>query len=317
MRISLEVAALILCSAIVGTLLSALMSYGIFTVANIGDPYDRFEIFTRIALVVILTSVLLYFYLRASRISGAARYGVQVNVFLVVFGIGALAALLDPFTPIRQELNWIRYPTAIILTLAGLVLLRTALFAPRHPVYRVLGGGLGAVLIAAAADELFEFHEQVDGENVGLSNAAVDISGQDFVTLAVAVTAILVACVAFYVVAFFAKRGIFGTGGREVLAAKFIVAAGVSFLSAMLLDTFNPALSDLAHVILSPFFSGDHVLIGGGQLDGHVRTLANSMEEFLEMGAAVLLLAAAVSFRSETRESGTPVSGTAPAQPRA
>lgn len=59
MRISLEVAALILCSAIVGTLLSALMSHGIFTVANIGDPYDRFEIFTRIALVVILTSVIL------------------------------------------------------------------------------------------------------------------------------------------------------------------------------------------------------------------------------------------------------------------
>lgn len=199
-------------------------------------------------------------------------------------------------------MNFIRYPTAIVLTVSGLLLLRAALIRNRHVMLRVLSGGLGALLIVAAADEILQLHERlavVVGS--GYFNETTGISTQDMSTFLVAVAGILVASIAHRIVRSFAERGVLGVGGREVAAAELFLAAGVAFLSAMLLDTFDDVFAGTARAGISLILPEGHTLISGQDLNSYFILLANSIEEILEFTAAVILLSMALVYNFETR----------------
>ncbi|WP_162651292.1 hypothetical protein [Lentilitoribacter sp. Alg239-R112] len=59
-------------------------------------------------------------------------------------------------------------------------------------------------------------------------------------------------------------------------------------------------MARLSCIWFLPVLSPDHILFVGQTLNGYVETLTNSVEEFLEYAAAVLLLSPAMVCRSET-----------------
>lgn len=258
------------------------------------------ELFARIVIVVALAGLAISI-IRAPNIPQRTDYELRVHFMLAIYAAGVLLALLDPFSQIRNELNVIRYPTALVLTIAGALLAHSSLTAQRHIVLRVSSGGLGMLLIAAAADEILEFHERLGGMNDMYLNKATGISSADMSTLFVAMAGILVALMTRRMVRYFAKRGIFGADGREVAAADLFMAAGIAFLVAMLLDTFDTVFSNMARLGLSQVLSEGHTIFSGQALNGYVETLANSIEELLEFAAAILLLSTAITYRSERR----------------
>ena len=300
-RVTLGVAKVALLSLAMGIVVSGLIQLLLFSsgIASKLQPFHLHELFTSVAILVVFVAVAI-FVVRSSEIPTRNEFGLRIHGMWAIYGLGVCLALLDPFHGIKQELNVIRYPTALVLTFAGWLLLRTV-FSERHLVLKLAGAGLGLLLIAAAADEILQLHERLKTTRDSAINQATGLESQDLGTLFVAVTGILVAIIARRVVGAFAGRGVFGIDGREIAATDFFLAAGLAFLAAMTLDSFDTVLTAVAREIFSVFISGEHPLTTGSEIGDYVETLANSIEEFLEYGAAVMLLCTAIVFRSETR----------------
>ena len=119
-------------SLVFGILLAAFAVNLVFAtgLADGLEKHHLHELLARIAIVVALTGLAIVI-IRAPDIPQRTDYGLRVDIMLAVYGAGALIALLDPFSQIRNELNIIRYPTAIVLVTAGVLLARSSLIAIR------------------------------------------------------------------------------------------------------------------------------------------------------------------------------------------
>lgn len=301
-KVSIVVILVSTLSLIVGIAAAIFVINLVLTTGLAGNPNVNHlhELFARFAIVLALVGFAIAIF-QAPSIPKRTDYGLHVHVMFAIFGAGAMIALLDPFSQIWNEFNLIRYPTAIVLTTAGFLLVRTALIRQRHVLLRLLSGGLGLLLVLAAVDEIFELHEQITVSDDTYFNDAIGVSTQDLSTLFVAVAGIVVAAIAHRLVRMFAKRGLLGAGGREVAAADLFLAAGIAFLAAMLLDSFDGVFANTARSVLSLFLPENHAFIVEKKPDGYFETLANSIEEFLEYAAAVLLLSTALVFSFEPR----------------
>ncbi|MEO0746802.1 MAG: hypothetical protein AAFZ10_00335 [Pseudomonadota bacterium] len=106
----------------------------------------------------------------------------------------------------------------------------------------------------ATASETRILHERLEDVGRALENDATPVSSQDLPTLLVgldALVAISLALVAVNVVKHLKTRDLFDTTDRDVLAAKLITAV-VTFLAAMLLDTFDDIAAELGQVFERP-----------------------------------------------------------------
>ncbi len=205
-------------------------------------------------------------------------------VAVVVFWLGLLSALGDPFHGVFREYNWIRYWTAGALILAGVIGLENALAYREIPIARVIGGCLGTLLLLAGGDEMFELHEKFD-------TIATASMGQDLPTFAAAVAA--VAVLAVLLVLYQRAPRILSDmrGPRFTLPIMLFVFAVVSFAAAMMLDTFDRPLALSADAIGLP--NGYHTLVTGVVFWHYlidVRVVTYSLEEVLEYLSAVCLM---------------------------
>ena len=293
------IGAITLVCLLIGAALAVLTLHLVFTtgLADRLEVHHLRELFARIGLSVALAgfAVAVYF---TPGIPKQTDHGLNIYLMFGIFAAGVILAMLDPFNPIRDEYNFIRYPTAVVLVTAGTLLLHTAFVNPRHIVLKILAGALGGLLILAAGDEILQFHESVTIADETYLSEATGISSQDFTTLFVALIGIVVAVLARRLVRVFAQRSILGAGNREVAAADLFLAAGIAFLLAMLLDTFDDVLNTTGQNFLT-FILPNSPLLATGELDSYFETLANSTEEFLEYTAAIMLLSTALVYRSK------------------
>ena len=95
-------------------------------------------------------------------------------------------------------------------------------------------------------------HERLEDLSRALASDATPVSNQDLPTLLVALVAISVSPIAVNVVQHLKTRGLFDTTDRDVLAAKLITAVRVTFLAAVLLDTFDDIAAELGQVFERP-----------------------------------------------------------------
>ena len=116
----------------------------------------------------------------------------------------------------------------------------------------VSGTALGILLVLAAASETRMPHERLEDVGRSLASDATPVSNQDLPTLLVALVAISFALIAVNVVQHLKTRGLFDTTDRDVLAAKLITAVRVTFLAAVLLDTFDDMVTELGQVFDRP-----------------------------------------------------------------
>ena len=119
----------------------------------------------------------------------------------------------------------------------------------------VSGTAQGILLVLAAASENRMPHERLEDVGRALENDATPVSSQDLPTLLVglvALVAISVSPIAVNVVQHLKTRRLFDTTDRDVLAAKLITAVRVTFLAAMLLDTFDDMVTELGQVFERP-----------------------------------------------------------------
>lgn len=281
--------------------------------ALVSDEPTLFELFARIALAVgigLWAVALLWL----GKVPRTTSWGLKPQLFFAVYGAGVIASLLDPSNAVRAELNVIRYPTALVLTIAGALFLFSALSERRPLILRLAIGALGTLLILAATDEIFQLHEELRTGDAGSVNGAIPIDGQDLATLVVAVAGISVAFAVRHFLRTAVNRGFKPVEDRIISAADYFLAAGLVFLLAMLLDTFDVVLTDAAAWCLATVLPPDHMIFGEGRLDGYTEYFANSLEEFLEYGAAILLLATAyiTSLGKPAPAAVTPPSSSAP-----
>ncbi|MEO1344470.1 MAG: hypothetical protein AAFV74_09975 [Pseudomonadota bacterium] len=95
-------------------------------------------------------------------------------------------------------------------------------------------------------------HERLEDVGRSLESDATPVSSQDLPTLLVALVAISFALIAVNVVQRLKTKGLFDTTDRDVLAAKLITAVRVTFLAAVLLDTFDDIAAELGQVFERP-----------------------------------------------------------------
>ncbi len=77
-----------------------------------------------------------------------------------LFVTGMIFALADPYHGVQAELNWIRYWTAGVLGFAGAIGIWYSIGGAKQTFDRLFGGSFGLLLILAACDEIFQFHER-------------------------------------------------------------------------------------------------------------------------------------------------------------
>ena len=164
----------------------------------------------------------------------------------------------------------------------------------------------------AAASETRMLHDRLEAVGRSLESDATPVSNQDLPTLLVALVAIPVGLIAVNVIKRLKTRGLFETTDQDLLAAKVIAAARVTFLAAMPLDTFDDMVTDLAWTTLPHVLSDNHVRMVRAKHDGFAKSLCNTTEEILEFGAAVLLLAAekVFAFNANSRSAALPAEQT-------
>lgn len=215
---------------------------------------------------------------------------------------GFVLSALDPFNAISQEMNVIRYFTAGFLVAAGVVLSLGAVRAGERLLDRVAGLGLAAVFVLGAADELFELHEDAGGMISADSAQVMSIDTQDLTTLAVAALGIVLALVAFAGLKILSRTR-FRVGRRHTLSVYIMCAACLTFMAAMLLDTYDWAVENGVNALLRTAFL-DPVGATYAFLDSQdlIIRAANSLEEFLELTAAMLFLLLALTFAARRQE---------------
>jgi len=217
-------------------------------------------------------------------------------IMLILFALGAAFAVGDPYHVMLNEYNWIRYWTAGVLGVAGVISVLSSLSSAYRLPDRLFGGFFGLLLVAAAGDELFQFHE-----HAGLLidfywldyyvSSESKLHGQDLLGLGVAAFGVVAVVMAVLVLRLmpWAKELILDRKYRRTCSL-FALAVFI-FLAAMMLDTFDWYLEHLADRLLATIL-GISVANEVPRWLGfsYITVAANSLEELLEYLAALFFL---------------------------
>jgi len=214
-----------------------------------------------------------------------------ILIALMLFALGAVFALGDPYHEIRGEANWVRYATAGVLGAAGIIAIAYSV-SSKHRLHDQLFGGLfGFLLVTAASDELLQFHERAGGAIEDVLPSGAQISGQDTVTLAVAVIGTIALVLAALVWQFLPWSKALVREPRYRRTFSFFALAVVSFLAAMLLDSYDWYLERLIGQLQASILGTSELIEAPKWLAvGYVSQAANSLEELLEYLAATFFL---------------------------
>lgn len=110
-----------------------------------------------------------------------------------LFVIGAAMGMADTQHPLGAEMNWVRYSTAGPLYLGGVLGIYYGCRGGNPVLARLFGVGFGLFMILGASDELFQFHETLQGvvehgQQVEFGHDVID--SQDAPTLTIAMLAL-------------------------------------------------------------------------------------------------------------------------------
>ncbi|MGI9579225.1 MAG: hypothetical protein ACR2OH_13570 [Microthrixaceae bacterium] len=213
-----------------------------------------------------------------------------VRIVALLFAVGSIFALADPFNAVRAESNMIRYWTAGILIVAAVTALVSAANPSHVRAERLIGIGFALVLILGAADELLQLHESVGGRFESAAPALGNTSAQDLVLLGLAAAGMAAAVTVVVLWRF--VPGVRDLAARRSYQRAFALfaLAVVTFGSAMMLDSFDWVLQGF----LDPaqeLVGGSAETVGVAWLAGDpINRAANSVEELLEFLAALFFL---------------------------
>ena len=250
----------------------------------------RREIFARLFLVWLLLFV--YGLLVLSRTVRSQLITERWHwVLLILFALGAACALGDPLHGVATERNWIRYWTAGVLGVAGVVAVVNSLSAEHPLLDRVFSGLFGLLLVTAASDELFQFHEQAGPQVDALLPSEFVLSGGDMVTLAVAAFGAAVVVMAVLVWRFMPRAKALLREPRYRRTFAMFALAVFSFLTAVMLDSFDWYLEHLTDQLRATILSQSEFNEVPRWLGvDYITQAANSLEELLEYLAAIFFL---------------------------
>jgi hypothetical protein len=210
---------------------------------------------------------------------------------LILFVGGALTALIDPFHPVRGEMNWIRYWTAGALVAAGAFALVSST-RRAHPIaVRFIGFLFGVLLLFAGADEVFEFHERAAVGLAAALNLQSSASANDVPPLVVALLGVGVLCGLLLLRYFGGDIGEFLRQKRYHLPFRLFSFSVITFAVAMSLDSFDVYMQgtvDAVRDAATNAATDEQAPLLLALTD--VRSLANSIEELLELLASLTLL---------------------------
>jgi H+/Cl- antiporter ClcA len=177
------------------------------------------------------------------------------------------------------------------LGIAGAISVLSSLSSAHRLPDRLFGGFFGLLLVAAAVDELFEFHEHSGQQIDMILPSESQLTGQDMVTLGIAVFGVVAAVMAVLVVRFmpWAKNLILERRYRRTFS--LFVLAVLTFLTAMTLDSFDWYLELLANQLRTTILGHS----GTNEVPPWLGVMnmtqaANSLEELLEYLAALFFL---------------------------
>jgi hypothetical protein len=260
---------------------------GVVARLDLGDGIE--ELWTRLFLLWILAMFLVPVVLiKSSR--EQFLHNRQVQLFAGLYLIGLLASMADTTNALSGEENWIRNFTAGVLVLLGGVAAYSATQKRYSWIDRALGVFFALLFSAAAADEMFTLHEQA-GHVADKSQSIFAVNPQDLVTLSVGLFGIAVIVMVTLASKLLPWVGKMLAMARYQKVFGFFSLAVFSFLSAMLLDTYDRYLRAFA-VEFRADVLGDPEAVGG-PVWVVVRSVANSsngLEEALEYFAAVSFL---------------------------
>jgi hypothetical protein len=260
---------------------------GVVARLDLGDGIE--ELWTRLFLLWILALFLIPAVLLKST-RDQFLHNRQVQLFVGLYLFGLLASMADTTNALSGEENWIRNFTAGVLVLLGGVAAYSATQNRYSWIDRALGVFFALLFTAAAADEMFTLHEQA-GHVADKSQSIFAVNPQDLVTLSVGLFGIVVIVMVTLASKLLPWVGKMLAMVRYQKVFGFFSLAVFSFLSAMLLDTYDRYLRAFA-VDFRADVLGDPDAIGG-PVWVVVRSVANSsngLEEALEYFAAVSFL---------------------------
>jgi len=279
-----------------------LVSIGWFEAIRIYD--EDAEVFSRIFLVWVLTGFAAIAIFKG-KTPGSIFKSRWFLVIVILLVLGMLFSIADPFHRVRAEGNWIRYFTAAVLVSAGLLALGQLTNTNIPVLTRIVGLGFGVLFIAAASDELFEFHESASKLASSFLPKVENISPGDSITLLVAIAGAVGMLVVFLLWRLVPQIRMLVQKKSHKKAFLFLVSGVLIFLYAMCLDTFDALMSKAtmdARISLVK-------LIGYQQppiwIEPRVVTSAsNSLEEMYEYLAAIFFLIAVATLFSIERLAG-------------
>jgi hypothetical protein len=218
----------------------------------------------------------------------AARWPV---VALGLFWIGFVVAQADPFHGLREEGNWGRYTTSTVLILTGLIAL-AGLFHRTTPILlRILGAGFGALMIAAAFDELFEFHETLVDAAEPAASTSYAAFEQDLPTMMVGIAGIVVLAMLFFGYRWLQRYFEMVWLRRYALSIRFLGAAVAILVVAVGLDSVDTLFMALGQPLLPIYkVAAEPNFMGAANVLLDLDNTFNSVEEVLEYAAGLCFL---------------------------
>jgi len=250
---------------------------------------DR-ELFSRIFLFFLL-SFSCFPLVFSKKLRDRVRRERWILILVTLFALGSLFAIGDPLNYVNSEENWIRYWTAGALVAAGAMSVVSSLSAVHRPVDRLFGLSFGLLLIAAAGDELFQLHENLGSKYRDSLPSPAGTTVQDLLTLGVAGLGVVAIAMVVLIWRFAPQRMNFISEQRYRRTFLFFVLAVLTFASAMMLDTFDWVLEDLADQVRTAVSgSSDPSDLPLWLAVSNFARLANSLEELLEYLAALFFL---------------------------
>jgi len=212
-------------------------------------------------------------------------------VALGIFWIGFTVALADPFHGLREEGNWVRYATSTVLILTGVIAL-AGLFHRTMPVLlRLLGASFGALMIGAALDELFEFHETLVDAAEPAASTSYAAFEQDLPTIVVGVAGIFVLATLFLAFRWLQRHFEMVWLTRYALSIRFLGAAVAILVIAVGLDSVDTLFMALGQPLLPVYkVAAEQNLMGAANVLLDLDNTYNSVEEILEYAAGLCFL---------------------------
>ena len=272
-----------------------LEAVGVIDSATSSDNVD--ELFARLYVVCLLACVSLPLVVQP----GLRRWMVEqrwVWILAVLFALGVISALADPFSAVRAETNLIRYWTAGILLVAATVAFVSAVGPSRSLVERSVGIGFALALVLGAADELLELHENAGDQFDSLAPALGDTSGQDLLLLGLAGAGVAAAVAVVVLLRFVPSvRDVFAQRTYQRAFAFFALAV-LSFAAAMMLDSFDWVLQSIVDRVQELVGATPDTVAVAWLAGEPISQAANSVEELLEFLAALFFLTMVGAFFS-------------------